>query len=133
MNTFEHACSIKKFLSVLTNNNQSKEFITTNFNKLECILTNPECKFTNQLRINQNLIEVLDGWWLSLSQKTFVLTVKNPIKEIGKECPRAFVQYFHAKGPEAKHLQEILENTSSPTGVTQVLLRILLASFKSRN
>ena len=47
-----------------------------------------------------------------------VLTVKNPIKEIGKECPQAFVQYSHTKETEAKHLQEILENSSSPTGVT---------------
>ena len=128
--TFEHACSIKKFLSVLANNDQLKEIIITNFNKLESILTDPECEFTKQLRINYDLIEVLNGWCFSLSQRRFV---QNPIKEIGKECPRAFVQYPHTKEPEAKYFQEILENSLSPTGVThfcEYYLRLLNHGIK---
>ena len=96
--SFEHACSIKKFLSVLANNDQLKEIIITNFNKLESILVDPEYEFTKQLRINYDLIEVLNGWCFSLSQRRFV---PNPINEIGKECPRSFVQYHHSKEPEA--------------------------------
>ena len=130
MYTFEHACSIKKFLSVLANNDQLKEIIITNFNKLESILADPECEFTKQLRINYDLIEVLNGWCFSLSQRRFV---QNPIKEIGKECPRAFVQYPHTKEPEAKNFQEILENSLSPTGVThfcEYYLRLLNHGIK---
>ena len=132
MYTFEHACSIKKFLSVLANNDQLKEIIITDFNKVESILADPECKFTQQLRINYDLIEVLDGWCFSLSQRRFV---QNPIKEIGKECPRAFVQYPHTKEPEAKHFQSILENSISPTGVTyfcEYYLRLLNHGIKPR-
>ena len=105
MYTFEHACSIKMFLSVLANNDQLKEIIITNFNKLESILANPECEFTKQLRINFDLIEVVNGWSFSRSQRRFV---QNPIKEIGKECPRAFAQYT----------QEILEKSLSRTDGT---------------
>ena len=78
MYTFEHACSIKKFLSVLANNDQLKEIIITNFNKLESILADPECEFTQQLRINYDLIEVLDGWCFSLSQRRFVQNPRGP-------------------------------------------------------
>ena len=130
MYTFEHACSIKKFLSVLANNDQLKEIIITNFNKLESILADPGREFTQQLRINYDLIEVLDGWCFSLSQRRFV---QNPIKEIGKECPGAFVQYSHTKEPEAKYFQEILENSLSPTGVTyfcEYYLRLLNHGIK---
>ena len=67
MYTFEHACSITKFLSVLANNDQLREIIITNFNKLESILADPECEFTKPLRINYDLIEVLNGWCFSLS------------------------------------------------------------------
>jgi len=115
--TYDHACSIKKFLSVLANNDQWEDIIITNFIKLESILADPECEFAKQLRNNYDLIEILNGGCFSRSERRFV---QNPIKEIGKECPRAFVQYSHPKEPEAKCLscQEILENSLSPTGVT---------------
>ena len=130
MYTFEHASSIKKFLSVLANNDQLKEIIITNFNKLESILADPECEFTKQLRINYDLIEVSNGWCFSLSQRTFV---QNPIQEIGKESPRAFVQYSHTKEPEAKYFKEILQNILSPTDVTyfcEYYLRLLNHGIK---
>ena len=72
MYTFQHACFTKKFLSVLPNNDQLKETITTSFNKLESKLADPECEFTKQLRIKYDLIEVLNGWCFSPSQRRFV-------------------------------------------------------------
>lgn len=130
MYTFEHACSIKKFLSVLANNDQLKEIIITNFNKLESILADPECEFTRQLRINYDVIEVSNGWCFSLSQRRFI---QNAIEEIGNESPRAFVQYSHTKEPEAEYFKEILENSLSPTDVTyfcEYYLRLLNNGIK---
>ena len=78
MNTIEHACFIKKILSVLANNDQLKEIIITNVNKLESILADPECVFTKQLRINYDLIEVFK-WLVFLA--TQIIFVQKPIKE----------------------------------------------------
>ena len=52
-----------------------------------------ECKFTKQLPINHDLIEVKEGWCFSVSQRKFVL---NPIGDtnIGKESPRAFIEAY---------------------------------------
>ena len=130
MYTYEHACSIKKFISLLANNEKLKEIIIPNFNKLESILADPECELTNQLKINYDLIEVSNSWCFSLSRRAFV---QNPIKEIGVESPRAFLHYAHAKEPEAKYFQEILQNSLSPTQVAyfwEYYLRLLNFGIK---
>ena len=93
MYTFEHACSIKKSLSVLANNDQLKGIIITNFNKLEYILADPECEFTQQLRINYDLIEVLNGWCFSLSQRRFVQNPINPLTP-GAFCEKGVSRTF---------------------------------------
>ena len=130
MYTYEHACSIKKFISLLANNEKLKEIIIPNFNKLESILADPECELTNQLKINYDLIEVSNSWCFSLSRRAFV---QNPIKEIVVESPRAFLHYAHAKEPEAKYFQEILQNSLSPTQVAyfcEYYLRLLNFGIK---
>ena len=113
--TYEHACSVRKFLSLLATNDHLKEMIVTNFKKLESVLADAECELTSQLEVNYDLIEVSDGWCFSLSRRTFV---HNPLTEVGKESPRAFVPYSHDKEPDAKHFKEILENSLSPTDVS---------------
>ena len=64
------------------------------------------------MRINYDLIEVNGGWCFSIIQRKFV---SNPIKEsdIGKESPRAFIQYEHTKEPDPGYFKEILENSLS--------------------
>ena len=59
-------------------------------------------------RVDYDLIEVADGWCFSISKREFV---QNPIQDIGKESPRAFVEYNHAKNPEPKYFKEILQNS----------------------
>ena len=73
----------------------------------ESVLADPECGFTNPLRINYDLIEVSDGWFFSASKREFV---QNAIRDAGKESPRAFVEYDHTMSPDAKYFKEILEN-----------------------
>ena len=41
MFTFEHACSIKKLLSLLANNDQLKDIIVNNYCKIEKFLADP--------------------------------------------------------------------------------------------
>jgi len=88
MFTFEHACSIKKFLSLLANNDQLKDIIVNNFCKIEKFLADPECEFFTQLNVNFDLIKVSGGWCFSISQRKFV---QNAIEEVGKDSPWAFL------------------------------------------
>jgi len=128
--TFEHACTVKKFLSVLARNEHLKDRIVTHFSKLESVLADPECEFTNQLRINYDLIEVSDGWFFSASKRKFV---ESAIQDVGKESPRAFVEYDHAKTPDAKNFKEILENSLSPSDMNhfyEYYLRLLNYGIK---
>jgi len=128
--TFEHACTVKKFLSVLASNDQLKDRIVTHFSKLESVLADPECEFTSQLKINYDLIEVSDGWFFSASKREFV---QNAIREVGKESPRAFVEYDHTKTPDAKYFKEILENSLSPSDTShfcEYFLRLLNYGIK---
>ena len=128
--TFEHSCTVKKFLSVLASNEHLKDRIVTHFSKLESVLADPECEFTRQLKINYDLIEVCDGWCFSNSRREFV---QNPIREIGKESPRAFVEYQHTKTPDPKYFQEILENSLSPNEMShfcEYYLRLLNYGIK---
>ena len=59
--TFEHPCTVIKFLSVLARNDHLKDRIVTHFSKLGSGLADSECEITSQLRINYDLIEVSDG------------------------------------------------------------------------
>ncbi|KAL9984099.1 hypothetical protein ACROYT_G006358 [Oculina patagonica] len=67
---------------------------------MDSVLADPECKFTSQLKINYDLIEVSEGWCFSSSKRKFV---QNPIREIEKESPRACVEYQHTKTPDSKY------------------------------
>jgi len=59
MFTFEHACSIKKFLSLLANNDQLKDIIVNNYCKIQKFLADRECEFFTQLNVNFDLIRGL--------------------------------------------------------------------------
>ena len=108
--TYQHCCSVKKFLSLLGSNDNFKDSIIKHLNKLVEILGDKECEFMKQLRINYDLIEVNGGWCFSISQRKFVL---HPIKDtdIGKESPRAHIEYEHTKVPDPGYFQQILQNS----------------------
>ena len=107
--TYQHCCSVKKFLSLLGCNNQFKDTIIKHLNKLVEILGNRECEFVKQQCVNYDLIEVNGGWCFSISQRKFV---SHPIKstKISKESPRAYIDYEHTKTPDPSYFKQILQN-----------------------
>ena len=130
--TYQHCCSVKKFLSLLGSNDEFKDTIIKHLNKLVEILGDKECEFTKQLRINHDLIEVKEGWCFSVSQRKFVL---NPIGDtnIGKESPRAFIDYEHTKVPQPGYFKEILENSLNETEIAhfcEYFVRLLNCGIK---
>ena len=110
--TFKHCCTVKKFLSLLGTNECFKETIVKHLNKLDSLLSDRECELGKQLKINYDLIKVLDGWCFSISKREFV---ENAIShsDIGRESPRAFVAYRRDKSPNVTFFKEILENSLS--------------------
>ena len=110
--TFKHCCTVKKFLSLLCTNECFKETIVKHLNKLDSLLSDRECELGKQLKINYDLIEVLDGWCFSISKRELV---ENAIShsDIGRESPRAFVAYRRDKSPNVTFFKEILENSLS--------------------
>ena len=114
--TFQHCCTVRKFLSLLGNSEHFKETIIKHLNKLDSILGDPESEFPRQLKINYDLIEVSDGFCFSISERRFV---ENAIRdsEVGRETPRAYVEYKHDKVPDPHYFKEILENSLSKTEV----------------
>ena len=108
--TYQHCCTVKKFLSLLGSNDQFKETIIKHLSKLVEILGDRDCEFMKQLRINYDLIEVKGGWCFSISQRKFVLhAIKST--EIGKESPRAYIDYEHTKTPDPGYFKQILQNS----------------------
>ena len=99
--TFEHSCTVKKFPSILSNNERIKDVIVPHFSKLESMLADPECEFTRPIRINYDLIEVSIGWYFSISKRQFV---EHPVKKC--ETPRAFIKYEHTKVPDVRYIQK---------------------------
>ena len=59
--TYQHCCSVKKFLSLLGSNDKFKDTIIKHLNKLVEMLGDRECEFVRQLRIQYDLIEVTGG------------------------------------------------------------------------
>ena len=74
--TYHHCCSAKKFLSLLASNDQFKDTIIKNLNKLVEILGDKDCEFMKQLCINYDLIEVNGGWCFSISQRKSIKSKK---------------------------------------------------------
>jgi len=110
--TFKHCCTVKKFLSVRGTSECFKETIVKHLNKLDNLLSDREREFGKQLKINYDLIEVLDGWCFSICRREFV---ENTISHsgIGRESPPAFVAYRRDKTPDVAFFKEILENSLS--------------------
>ena len=114
--TFQHCCTVKKFLSMLGNSEHFKETIVKHLNKLDSILGDPQGELAQQLKINYDLIEVSNGWCFSISERRFVENaIGNPL--IGRVTPRAYVDYKHDKEPDARYFKEILENSLSETDI----------------
>ena len=114
--TFQHCCKVKKFLSLLGDSEHFKETIIKHLNKLDSILGDPENEFLRQLKINYDLIEVLDGFCFSISERRFE---ENAIQDsdVGRETQRAYIEHEHDKVTEPRYFKKILENSLSKTDV----------------
>ena len=67
--TFLWMASVKEYLNKLLMNETIRDGIITNLFKIEALHSAEYCKIIGQLKIDLDLIEVLDRQFLSISQK----------------------------------------------------------------
>ena len=70
--TFKFLCSMKTFLLNLMGNESFKDRLVQHFSRLLPLLSEPESVLISQLKIDQDLVEVQDGWFWSFSSGSFV-------------------------------------------------------------
>ena len=97
---FLRMTSIKEYLNKVLMNETLRDGIITNFFKIEALLSAECCEIIGQLKIDLDLIEVLDGQCFSISQRKFIPC---PISEdqLGAVSPRMFFSYDITATPEA--------------------------------
>ena len=102
--------SVKEYLNKVLMNETLRDGIITNFFKIEALLSAECCEIIGQLKIDLDLIEVLDGQCFSISQRKFIPC---PISEdqIGAVSPRMFFSYDSTATPEAKYFKQSIENS----------------------
>ena len=108
--TFQPKTTVDEFIGTLEGHPKLRAALVQHAERIKEKLKKPDTQVIQQLEIDHDLIEVSDGWCLSLSQRQFVHAPIQAADE-GKISPRAFVQYDHQKRPEPKFFKEILENS----------------------
>ena len=124
--TCQNCCTVKTFLSLLSNSKYFQETMVKHLNKLNSLLSDPESKYPQQLHIKYDLIEVSDGFCFFISESFVQNAIR--VSGIGRETPRAYVPYKHNKVPELHYNKEILENSLSNTEIqffSQYFIRLL--------
>jgi len=108
--TYAVKCEAREFLNSLAANEHFKGRLISEITKLNEILSDTYCEVVRPIKINYNLIEVLNGQCWSIKEKKLMF---NAISENdkGKVSPRAFCRYDSTKPPEPKYFKEILENS----------------------
>jgi hypothetical protein len=117
MYTYTYKCEVSAFVGTLEGNESFKARLVKYGDKLRDKLKNPNSQLIHQIEVCHDLIEVNEGWCLSLSGRKFV---KQPIalQKVGQISPLAFYEYDHKTTPDAKFFREILENSLSPDDIS---------------
>lgn len=110
--TYSYKCDVSSFIGTLEGNEFFRSRLVRFGDKVKERLKNPKSQLIRQLKILHDLIEVNDGWCLSISQRRFV---KEPMSDdqVGNSSPRAYFNCNHETTPDAKFFREILQNSLS--------------------
>lgn len=103
-------------IGALEGNETFKARLVKHGDRVKEKLKNTHSQLIKQIKVNHDLIEVKNGWCLSLSQRKFI---PQPIanEDVGKVTPRGYFEYDHTASPDAKYFQQILENSLSPDDI----------------
>lgn len=108
--TYLRMASVKDYLNKLLMNETLRDGIVNNFFKIQTLLSADSCEIVEQLKIDLDLIEVLNGECFSISQRKFI---PSPISDndIGLISPRMFFAYESAADPDPLYFKQSVENS----------------------
>ena len=98
------------YLNKLLANSTIRDSILKNIEKLVKLMSNPECELFRQLKLDLDLVEVLNGKSLKISERKFICT---PLQEndFRKTSPRMFILYESSAEPDAKFFKQGILNS----------------------
>ena len=116
--TFVPMMNPDTYLNTLFANSTIRDSIFKNIKKLVKLMRNPACKLFPQLKLDLDLIEVLNGKSLKTSKRKFIST---PLQEndFRKTSPRMLISYDSSVEPDAKFFKQGILN-SFPDPETRV-------------
>ena len=102
--------SIDKYIDELLANEAIRSDIIRHRRELKDILGKKHCAITSQIKLDFDLIEVLNGKCFQISARKFI---KTPLKENQRRCisPRAFQKYDPEKLPRPKYFMSSVLNS----------------------
>ena len=82
-----------------------REGILRNLEKLDELMSNPACELFSQLQLDLDLIEVLDGKCLRISQRKF-LDIPFTQQDFRYKSPCAYIPFQSTSDPDTKYFKE---------------------------
>ena len=110
-------CEARVFVNTLATNEFFKSRLIRDMRKVIELLSDPHCEFFQSLVIDYDQIEVSDGVYWSVKNRSFVESLTEPYSQVGGVPPRAFCAYDFERDADPKYLRQILENSLSDSGV----------------
>ena len=114
--TFVKMTDVASYLHRLLANDMLRDSMLRYFASIEKILSHPACKIIPQIQFDLDLIEVSNGYCLSIKSRSFI-PCPIPSSKLGKLSPRAFVPYDHTTTPEPNYFKEGILNSFPDDGV----------------
>ena len=116
--TFIEMMDTETYLHKLMASPSIREGILRNLEKLDRLMNNPAGDLFPQLQLNLDLIEVLDGKCLRISQRKFI-DIPFTQQDFRNKSPRTYIPFDSTLEPDAKFFEEGILN-SLPDPETRV-------------
>ncbi|KAJ7376359.1 hypothetical protein OS493_035102 [Desmophyllum pertusum] len=110
---FSYKCEARAFVNTLATNEFFKPRLIREMRKVIELIADPYCELFRPLVIDYDLIEVNQGIFWSLKNRSFVKDVIQE-EQVGQISPRAFCPYDATQEPDPKYFRQILENSLRP-------------------
>ena len=78
-----------------------REVTLQNLEKIDMLMSNPACELFPQLQLDFDLIEVLDGKFLRISQRKFI-DIPFTKQDFRNKSPRIYIPFDSTSEPDAK-------------------------------
>ena len=114
--SYSYLCTMKTFLHSLMGNETFKDRLVQHMSRVLPLLSDPDSRVIQQLKISRDIVEVNNGWCWSFKERRFLQGAIQE-HEIGKSSPRAFVPYDHEGEPDPQYFAGILANSLSEAEV----------------